>query len=339
MLIVCPNCTTTYQVDDSSIGSHGRSVRCARCKTIWFAPPEAERHLAPGLEPDTGAANTSADQAPLEASEEDVAAFRAELSGKPEDGEPPATTDNSAAEGEPEATSEGADEATADVPGRSADAEPAATSENLPALRVAAVLGVPPAEGPPDPARSQQDGSGKPDHPEAGHRRENIEGAAARRARDEARRRHARAKVTLRAAIVVLVAICGALIGWRKDVVRNLPQTASFYALIGMPINLRGLAFIEVKTGRETHDGVPVLVVEGTIASNASTPVDVPRLRFALRNTAGAEVYSWTAIPSKPALEPGQTLEFHSRLASPPKDGRDVEVRFFTHRDTIAGLH
>ena len=31
-------------------------------------------------------------------------------------------------------------------------------------------------------------------------------------------------------------------------------------------------------------------------------------------------------------------MPFRSRLASPPADGHDVQVRFFTRRDAVAGL-
>ena len=37
MLIVCPNCATSYQVEPSSLGAAGRSVRCVRCRKVWFA--------------------------------------------------------------------------------------------------------------------------------------------------------------------------------------------------------------------------------------------------------------------------------------------------------------
>src|ERR1700687_6146303 len=33
MLIVCPSCATSYMIDPASVGSAGRTVRCARCKT------------------------------------------------------------------------------------------------------------------------------------------------------------------------------------------------------------------------------------------------------------------------------------------------------------------
>ncbi len=62
----------------------------------------------------------------------------------------------------------------------------------------------------------------------------------------------------------------------------------------------------------------------------------MPRLRFAARNAAGQELYTWTALPSRSILGPGETLDFHSRLASPPTGAIDVIVRFFTAHDAEA---
>ena len=42
MLLVCPNCTTSYRVDAALLGTAGRSVRCVRCRHVWRAgDPEA----------------------------------------------------------------------------------------------------------------------------------------------------------------------------------------------------------------------------------------------------------------------------------------------------------
>ena len=76
-----------------------------------------------------------------------------------------------------------------------------------------------------------------------------------------------------------------------------------------------------------------VLVVEGTIVNLTPRTLEVPRLRFGLRNGSGHEVYAWTALPSKTLLGSGDGLPFRSRLASPPADGRDVIVRFFSRRE------
>ena len=132
--------------------------------------------------------------------------------------------------------------------------------------------------------------------------------------------------------------VSAALLGFRKDVVRHAPQLASFYSAIGMPVNLRGMAFTDLKIGNEIHDGVPVLVIEGMIVSTTSKTADVPRLRFALRSASGAEVYSWTAPPTQPTLGAFETLPFRSRLASPPAEAHDIEVRFFTRHDAVASL-
>jgi len=170
------------------------------------------------------------------------------------------------------------------------------------------------------------------------HDAEDIERVAERRRiRAAARRRNTRMRVPLPVVIILMLFVCGALIGLRKDIVRHVPQMASFYSSIGLPVNLRGLVFNDVKISNETHDGVPVLVVEGIIVSTVNVPVDLPRIRFALRNAVGAEVYSWTAQPSQSVLEPGEPLPFRSRLASPPPDGDNLQVRFFTRRDAAAG--
>jgi predicted Zn finger-like uncharacterized protein len=41
MQIVCPNCATAYGVEPGSVGPTGRSVRCARCRMVWFAANSA----------------------------------------------------------------------------------------------------------------------------------------------------------------------------------------------------------------------------------------------------------------------------------------------------------
>jgi hypothetical protein len=100
-----------------------------------------------------------------------------------------------------------------------------------------------------------------------------------------------------------------------------------------MPVNLRGLAFKNVAVSGETDEGVPVMVIIGTMVAVAKEPVRVPPLRYALRSPAGVEVYAWTAQRSRPVLSPGEELPFRTRIASPPPDGRDVQVRFFNRRD------
>jgi predicted Zn finger-like uncharacterized protein len=128
-----------------------------------------------------------------------------------------------------------------------------------------------------------------------------------------------------------------ALMFWRTDVVRLLPQTATFYKMVGLEVNLRGLAFKDIKITNETVDGKPVLVIEGVIVGKTGKPVELPRLRFSVRDEQGAEIYAWNAVLEQPVLKPGERAYFKSRLASPPPEGRNIDVRFFNKRDLAAG--
>jgi hypothetical protein len=165
---------------------------------------------------------------------------------------------------------------------------------------------------------------------------EEVESFAARRQRLQARRKHTRRSSRWTAVILVLVAFNVALVGARNDVVRYLPQTASLFAAIGLPVNLRQLKFENVRISKEVLDGVTILIVEGAIVSDAGKPVEVPRLRFAARNATEQDVYTWTALPARSILGPGERLEFRSQIPAPPADASDVMVRFFTAQDAGA---
>ena len=152
------------------------------------------------------------------------------------------------------------------------------------------------------------------------------------------RRTFAQRLVSAPMLVVVFAAVLLSALNWRAAVVRHFPQTASLYAAVGLPVNLRGLFFEKVRSTAEVHDGVTVLIIEGTIVNLTTRTLEVPRLRLSLRNSVGHEVYAWTALPPKSTVGSGNGLPFRARLASPPPDGRDVIVRFFNRRDAVAGL-
>jgi predicted Zn finger-like uncharacterized protein len=279
MLIVCPACMTSYQVESSAIGD-GREVRCARCQTTWFASSE----------PLATASLAVHEDAVGEAAEAAAAEWAAE---------------------EPEEVQAGWEEDSSRPP-EQAPVVDGTTETEAPSL-VPSLDGVEP--------------------PDAIGVGEDIDSFAARRARRLESMRRRRWQPDLAAIILTLSVINAGIIGWRADIVRLLPQTASLFAAIGLPVNLRGLGFANVTTAKETQEEVTVMVVEGTIANTTAAPVEVPRLRLAVRNEAGGEIYTWTALPDRAVLGAGETLPFRSRLASPPADGRDVVVRFFNRHD------
>jgi len=143
--------------------------------------------------------------------------------------------------------------------------------------------------------------------------------------------------VSLPTACAAMGALVLALFIWRVDVVRLLPQTAAFYKMVGLDVNLRGLMFKDVKVTSENVEGKQVLVIEGVILGEAKKPVELPRLRFSVRDAQGAEIYAWNAVLEQPVLKPGEKAWFKSRLASPPPEGRNIDVRFFNKRDIAGG--
>jgi predicted Zn finger-like uncharacterized protein len=143
--------------------------------------------------------------------------------------------------------------------------------------------------------------------------------------------------VSLATVCAAMGALAVALLIWRNDVVRLLPQTATFYKMAGLEVNLRGLLFKDVRVTSENVDGKQVLVIEGVIVGQARKPVELPRLRFSVRDAQGAEIYAWNAVLEQAVLKPGEKAWFKSRLASPPPEGRNIDVRFFNKRDIAAG--
>jgi predicted Zn finger-like uncharacterized protein len=198
---------------------------------------------------------------------------------------------------------------------------------------------------------SQDDSEGSP--PAAGSdwlssaRREELESEAARPARRSWLGRIWRPAalfgapdkpvISLPTACAAMGALVLALMIWRVDVVRLLPQTAAFYRTVGLDVNLRGLMFKDVKITSETVEGKPVLVIEGVIVGDTRKPVELPRLRFSVRDAQGAEIYAWNAVLEQAVLKPGEKAWFKSRLASPPPEGRNIDVRFFSRRDIAGG--
>jgi predicted Zn finger-like uncharacterized protein len=286
MLIVCPTCSTSYMIDPASLGRDGRTVRCGRCKNLWFAAPPSP-----------------------------VAGFVADVIAEAEAREASAEPNSVTA-------TAGADDFGQELPHTAAEVATAGESEN------AAQESLPADQAPSLVPSSEPALADEP--------RTDGEIFVARRTRMHAKRKEKRKSSKWTALILVLLGFNVALIGARNEVVRYLPQTASLFAAIGLPVNLRHLTFEDVKISKEENDGVPVLTVEGTIASQSNKPVEVPRIRFAVRNATAQEIYAWTARPSRSILEPGQKLPFRSRLASPPAEASDVMVRFVNAGDATA---
>jgi len=358
MLIVCPSCATSYDLELASLLPEGRYVRCLRCSMVWHAvPSRADKLLAAAaalcpeliLVDRELAAQAEASQPEPRAEEQaDIAGFDGEEGGM-RDGEPPVEGESFAAAADDvrptedgsvflagddaEAAEDGlvlaaadeydpaaADEIAADAPSEFAEEEaPPTAPVDLDQARLPIEID---EDAPAYSAEPLQAIRSFTAWPHLG------------RARHWSPPRWPMSR--LHTGILALLIVDCILVGWRSNVVRAFPQTDSFYKLVGLPVNLRGLAFEAITTMTERHEGVPILVVEGNIVNSARKFVDVPRLKFVVRNAARQEIYSWTAVASRTPLPPGEAVSFRTRLASPPPETHDVVLRFVDRRDIVA---
>jgi hypothetical protein len=135
---------------------------------------------------------------------------------------------------------------------------------------------------------------------------------------------------------LLVVGTTGALmaaVAQREAIVRTAPASARIYAMIGLPVNLSGLAFRGVTSKLLDASPQPVLMVSGEIANARGARRRVPDLRLVLRGSDGREIYTWTAPAPKSNLEAGETVAFRARLAAPPEGVREIAVRFADMRE------
>lgn len=325
MKITCPDCDTSYDIKPEMVGPEGRSVKCARCGNRWFISPRKEDIPAP-------------------ASPAASAGGAAKAAAKPA----------MAIEDEPE-TDEDEDEA--------AWVEDATEEEALAKARAFEDEEPEPAKGsvdtqgksktgrdaPPEyPDVVASDANDETDEEENARRTIDIESLAkrkkikvntkkARRERDWSfLTRHVTVNNLRRTGgLLIFLAAAGfsALIFTnRQFVVKHVPDLASLFDMMGLPVNLRGLEFRDLRTFREVDEGTIVLVVEGTIQSVSEQPAAVPAVRLSLRSEDQQEIYAWTLEPRAVALEPGANTRFRTRLTDPPADAADIQVRFVDRR-------
>lgn len=125
-----------------------------------------------------------------------------------------------------------------------------------------------------------------------------------------------------------VAALVGALLAFRGDIVRFWPATAAIYDAIGMPAAVQIMEFRKVGFEVSKENGLTVLSIQGEIVNVAEEAGPVPRVRVALRDKLGNELYHYFFAIPEAELAAGATAEFVSRLSSPPAAAVDLVLRF-----------
>ncbi len=337
MLIVCPTCASRYSIDDEKIGPNGKTVRCASCRTDFFASPATLSVPQPDGEHEQ-VSQESASRTVMPPGDEELAkgwldaesqdsAAMAQPSQKrdvPQDldqGEMDAlfAQEMAAAEKEAEALTLPPDAMTPALGWRRF--LPAWPSKRMPesAVQTMATSSLHHQTGP---QLSPKPGAAPRGKTSAGAgRRQGVSGAGlvARILRST----KGPAGAGLAGAMLV-----AALILQRDTTVRVVPSSAVLFAMIGLPVNLQGLAFSDVRSVVLSEGSARFLVVDGAVKNVRAQTVPVPLIDITIRGQDGRAVYTWTTEPPRSNLKAGEALQFRARLATPPESGRDVEVSF-----------
>lgn len=318
MILECPNCDTHYEIP-VELPPEGRKVRCASCQHIWQAMPPEEKpedtandDLMEGFAAvqdeaaDSAAETTAEADTTAEKPDEDIAPNLAALDEFTDDeivfkaDDPEEDTAEPAPEPEQDAGKEEPE----------VSAEDLLSDDEMREAFSAAVAEAGMAEEPePEP---------EPESPPI------VIG--------KARKQRGSLPVNLAAGWAVLAVALAGIVSFsyfqRVKVVQLLPGAASAYEKIGLPVNVRGLAFEDVKYSWETSAGRPVLEVAGEIVNITGKPLRVPTVVFGLRTKEKVEVYQWAADVRSDMLPPGERTAFAAQIPTPPKSIRDVQVRF-----------
>jgi hypothetical protein len=114
-----------------------------------------------------------------------------------------------------------------------------------------------------------------------------------------------------------------------ETVVNAAPISIKAYEALGYDINVYGLEVRSIERDHITMDGQRILSVKGVVANVDNELRKIPWLRFALIGPSGEELYTWTLdTGSKPALQPGESTTFVTRISAPPEAAQNLQIRF-----------
>lgn len=299
VVIVCPHCSTRYQVPADTIGTKGRQVQCAHCGKAWQAHAEKIIEPPPAPKPVAVPAPKSAARDPDElfdptAEAELDAAFEAEQRVAAEAAESSAGSDG-------------------DEQQRSIDEIKAAIATKAP-----------------DPQSAI-----KPADPVAERKRQK----AFDQRQDLLTRQLplARVRRILRAAgLIGLALLIGVGFSLRTEIVRFFPDLAGTYQALGLGVNVVGLEFRDVKTLLALRRGADVMQVDARIYSVAAGKTAVPPVVVTLLNEANEPLYEWSVQPETAELESGQVVDFTTQITAPPAGASKVRLSFARSRVAAA---
>ena len=298
MLITCPHCSSRYDIADKLIGVSGRQVKCSQCRTSFFAAPDGTTRIV---------AAVKKAKEPQVSDQNNKNAFDEALKSEnialiPADADHVNDTHNITQHIETEQNAWPASDQTSNATIH----DPAGAHLSFSAL------------------------ASRPDKAKGNTSPKRVQSLIMKIVSKLLWPLRIVPPTLLAASLLVGLSV--SMMTFRAQIVQKFPQTAQVYALMGKPVNLRGIEIEDVRSTIALDQSSRVLVVEGTVRNITGRTVSVPLLALSVQDEAKQALYSWTLEPQHPKIKANEKVTFRARLASPPIEGVHVAVNF-TSRD------
>jgi predicted Zn finger-like uncharacterized protein len=335
MIISCPNCSTTYKVDNATLGPQGKSVRCSNCEQQWHQLPvkatPVQRAPAytsqPQIQP-TAIIDPSILQAQILAQMQAMVATnqipqpkKIQSVTKPDPESIPESKQNinSKQEQVPEE----------DPPSQEELNDMFGTDEPEPPV---SLVGDEDTEVNDD--YTNLDDIPEPDPiPESLMSKDAYDEDSLDEDEDEDEDEDkSSTSIGLILGIVFLLLITGITAGgfFLRDMVQEvIPQTKPLYDMIGLSDPLgTGLDIQDVQSQREQDGQIDVLNVTGNIVNISEKLRMVPLIRISLFNEDNEEVQFINLTPDMAEIPAGVKMNFKGSINDPAEKAKKMEVTF-----------
>ena len=326
MLIVCPNCDASFELDSSLLEPSGRALQCSECAHKWFCGTDG----LPAKDPNPPAQQEEQNDAKEEASENPTDDnLQADLNQDQEkDADVQQNLENTS-EGEQEQDIAEALSALDDE----SDDEKNTSSSSSEEEKEAEEKEAEEAE-----EENEEDKESKREKEE----REEEEIEAKIREHEQKIKRRGRRRRRSGAGTnwfgwLLFLAFCGggvwASYQYRAEVVAYYPSAAEIYQRLGWMRPLgEGLKIIDPRIEtRESANGDKSLLIVGEIYNTLTGPqniLNVPLLRGALIDGNDREVRVWIFQASRDRILPNERIIYETELGDPPSNVRALKITF-----------
>jgi hypothetical protein len=151
---------------------------------------------------------------------------------------------------------------------------------------------------------------------------------AAKIKRDSPQPAARQSRVPITAAAMAALAFLAVFLGGREAAVTALPDLASLYEALGMPVNLDGIAIEDVTAERAPGLSGSVIAVSGKIRNVSGTAQNVPQLVAILYDSAKVAAGSRSFAAPAATIAVNEQAPFLLKLENVPPQAVEVVVRF-----------